>query len=230
MAHTQQGKILGTMGYMSPEQLRGKPADYRSDLFSFGVVLYEMLCGERPFQGDSMADTMSAILKEDPRQLARPDRAIPPELERVVKHCLEKRPEDRFQSTRDVAFALEALSGVREMDLDEVVPAAPKKKTGAIRTSKILRAAAATIPTFRQLTFRRGTVFSARLAPDGSTVIYSAAWDGEPVELFSTRAGFPESRSLGFRHTHLYCISSTGELAVSLDSRFTSHRQFVGTL
>src|SRR5207249_1540476 len=83
------------------------------------------------------------------------------------------------------------------------VPAAPKKKTGAIRTSKILRAAAATIPTFRQLTFRRGTVFSARLAPDGSTVIYSAAWDGEPVELFSTRAGLPESRSLGFRHPRL---------------------------
>src|SRR5439155_1364740 len=85
MAHTQDGKILGTMGYMSPEQLRGKPADYRSDLFSFGVVLYEMLCGERPFQGDSMADTMSAILREDPRELARSDRVIPPALERVVK-------------------------------------------------------------------------------------------------------------------------------------------------
>src|SRR5438876_1159646 len=85
MAHTQEGKILGTMGYMSPEQLRGKPADYRSDLFSFGVVLYEMLCGERPFQGDSMADTMSGILRGDAPELAGSDGHIPPALGGLVR-------------------------------------------------------------------------------------------------------------------------------------------------
>jgi serine/threonine protein kinase len=226
---TQEGKMLGTMGYMSPEQLRGQPTDYRSDLFSFGVVLYEMLSGERPFQRDSTADTMSAILKEDPRELSRPDRAIPPALERIIQHCLEKRPEDRFQSTRDVAYAIESLSALGDAEPEDRAGTAAKKKS-ATRASKTQRVPALSIPTFRQLTFRRGTIFSARLAPDGHTIVYSAAWDGEPVEIFSTRSGFPESRSLGFRNAHLYGISSSGELAVSLDSRFVSHRQFVGTL
>ena len=229
VAHTQEGRILGTIGYMSPEQLRGQAADYRSDLFSFGVVMYEMLCGERPFQGDSMADTMSAILKDDAPELARSDRPIPPALERLVRHCLEKLPEDRFQSTRDVAFAIEALSGVQDSEPSGTAAPAAKKKPAA-RTTKIVRSQISTVPTFRQLTFRRGTVFSARLAADGHTIVYSAAWDGEPVEIFSTRSGFPESRPLGFRNAHLHGVSSSGELAVLLDSRFLSHRQFAGTL
>ena len=103
---------MGTLGYMSPEQVRGKPADARSDIFSFGAILYEMLSGKRAFHGDSAADTMSAILKEDPPDLSVTNQSISPGLERIVRHCLEKNPEQRFHSAHDVAFDLEALSGV----------------------------------------------------------------------------------------------------------------------
>jgi serine/threonine protein kinase/Tol biopolymer transport system component len=109
-AATGHGTILGTMGYMSPEQLRGQPIDARSDLFSFGVVLYEMLSGRRPFHGETTADTISAVLREDPPELVATGRDVPPVLERIVRHCLEKDPAARFQSARDVEFALESLS------------------------------------------------------------------------------------------------------------------------
>ena len=99
---TGAGVVLGTVGYMSPEQVRGDPADHRSDIFSFGSVLYEMLSGRRPFAGETSAEVMTAILKEDPPELAKPD--VPPGLERVVRRCLEKRPEERFQSARDIAL------------------------------------------------------------------------------------------------------------------------------
>ena len=104
--------MLGTLGYMSPEQVRGRSADARSDIFSFGAILYEMLSGKRAFHGDSAADTMSAILKEDPPDLSVTNQNISPGLERIVRHCLEKNPEQRFHSAHDVAFALEALSGI----------------------------------------------------------------------------------------------------------------------
>ena len=103
--------MLGTLGYMSPEQVRGKAADARSDIFSFGSILYEMLSGKRAFHGDSAADTMSAILREDPPDLSVTNQSISPGLERVVRHCLEKNPERRFQSARDLAFNLGELSG-----------------------------------------------------------------------------------------------------------------------
>ena len=109
-AGTEPGVILGTIGYMSPEQVRGKPADPRSDIFSFGAILYEMLSGKRAFQGDSAADTMSAILKEDPQELSVTNKNVPPGLERIVRHCLEKSPDERFHSAHDLAFQLEALS------------------------------------------------------------------------------------------------------------------------
>jgi serine/threonine-protein kinase len=107
--HTSPWTVLGTTGYMSPEQARGEEADYRSDIFSFGVILYEMLVGERAFEGQSRADVMAAILKEEPPALAgkRPD--IPESLNRIVARCLEKRPEERFQSARDLAFALDSM-------------------------------------------------------------------------------------------------------------------------
>jgi eukaryotic-like serine/threonine-protein kinase len=108
---TDPGVVMGTIGYMSPEQLRGKPTDHRSDIFSFGAILYEMLSGKRAFRGESTADTMSAILREDPPDLAETNKNINPALERVVNHCLEKNPEERFHSARDLAFAIEALSG-----------------------------------------------------------------------------------------------------------------------
>ena len=107
---TQTGKVLGTVSYMSPEQVRGRTVDHRSDLFSLGVVLYEMLSGARPFRGDTAPDTQSAILNIEPPDLQVGERAIPPGLERVVRRCLEKLPEQRFQSASDLAFALDALS------------------------------------------------------------------------------------------------------------------------
>ncbi|HEY6148764.1 MAG TPA: serine/threonine-protein kinase, partial [Thermoanaerobaculia bacterium] len=111
-AGTEPGVVLGTLGYMSPEQVRGRLADARSDIFSFGAILYEMLAGQRAFKGDSAADTMSAILKEDPPDISLTNQNVPPGIERIVRHCLEKNPEQRFQSARDLAFDLEALSGV----------------------------------------------------------------------------------------------------------------------
>src|SRR2546426_2288024 len=108
---TDPGVVMGTIGYMSPEQLRGRPTDHRSDIFSFGAILYEMLSGKRAFRGESTADTMSAILREDPPDLSETNKTVSPSLERVVHHCLEKNPEERFHSARDLAFAIESLSG-----------------------------------------------------------------------------------------------------------------------
>src|ERR1035441_10604155 len=109
---TEAGTVLGTAGYMSPEQVRGKEADQRSDIFAFGAILYEMLAGKRAFHGDSAADTMSAILKEEPPELSETNRNVSPALERIVRHCLEKNPAERVQSARDVAFNLEALTDI----------------------------------------------------------------------------------------------------------------------
>src|SRR3989442_2288323 len=108
---TDPGTVVGAMGYMSPDQLKGRPADHRSDIFSFGAILYEMLSGKRAFRGDSMAETMSAILREDPPDLSETNKTVSPALERLVRHCLEKNPEERFHSARDLAFAIESLSG-----------------------------------------------------------------------------------------------------------------------
>ena len=108
---TEPGVVLGTLGYMSPEQVKGKKADARSDIFSFGAVLYEMISGSRAFHRDSAAETMSAILREEPPDLSATNKNVAPGLDRVVRHCLEKNPEERFHSAHDLAFDLEALSG-----------------------------------------------------------------------------------------------------------------------
>ncbi|HWN98600.1 MAG TPA: protein kinase [Blastocatellia bacterium] len=108
---TDPGMVMGTVGYMSPEQVRGRPVDHRADIFSFGAILYEMLTGKRAFHGESPAETMSAILREDPPDLSESNKNLTPALERVVRHCLEKNPEERFHSASDLAFAIEALSG-----------------------------------------------------------------------------------------------------------------------
>src|SRR6266496_584448 len=108
---TEPGVVLGTLGYMSPEQVRGRPADSRSDIFAFGAILYEMLSGKRAFHGDSAADTMSAILTKEPPDLSETNRNIAPALERLVRHCLEKNPEERFHSAHDLAYDIAALSG-----------------------------------------------------------------------------------------------------------------------
>jgi serine/threonine protein kinase len=112
--HTDSGTVMGTTGYMSPEQVRGRGIDHRSDIFSFGAVLYEMISGRRAFRGDSAIETLNAILKEEPSELTSLGVNASPALERVIWHCLEKAPERRFQSASDVAFALDALSGVSD--------------------------------------------------------------------------------------------------------------------
>jgi eukaryotic-like serine/threonine-protein kinase len=109
---TDPGTVMGTVGYMSPEQVRGQAVDHRTDIFSFGAVLYEMLSGRRAFRGDSAIETLNAILKEEPAELTSSSPNVAPALERVVWHCLEKTPERRFQSAGDIAFALESLSGI----------------------------------------------------------------------------------------------------------------------
>ena len=128
--NTDPGVIMGTVGYMAPEQLRGRSADHRSDIFSFGAILYEMLSGKRAFRGESTADTMSAILREDPPDLSETNKNIAPALERVVNHCLEKNPEERFHSASDLAFAIEALSGssVLSGPTTGVLSAAPESR------------------------------------------------------------------------------------------------------
>jgi serine/threonine protein kinase/Tol biopolymer transport system component len=135
---TDPGAVMGTVGYMSPEQLRGQVVDHRSDIFAFGAILYEMLSGKRAFHGGSAAETMSAILKEDPPDLSATSRTIAPALERVVHHCLEKSPEERFQSARDLAFDLQALSGTSSQTTSTSLTASSFWKRGWERTAWLL--------------------------------------------------------------------------------------------
>src|ERR1043166_1178533 len=128
---TDPGKVMGTVGYMSPEQVKGRAVDHRSDIFSLGTVLYEMLSGRRAFHGESAAETMSAILKEDPSELSETNQTISPALERLGNHCLEKNPEARFHSASDLAFALGALSGSTSVSTQTVI--APATTTQWIR-------------------------------------------------------------------------------------------------
>src|SRR5262250_3126868 len=125
---TEPGVVLGTMGYMSPEQVRGKAADRRSDLFSFGAIFYEMLSGQRAFRGDTAADTITAILTKEPPDLSQTNKDIHPGLDRILRHCLEKNPEERFESARDVAFDLEALSNISGASAATGVHALPARR------------------------------------------------------------------------------------------------------
>ncbi|MFY9550806.1 MAG: protein kinase, partial [Thermoanaerobaculia bacterium] len=225
---TEPGVVLGTLGYMSPEQVRGKPADARSDIFSFGAILYETLSGNRAFRGDSAADTMSAILKEDPPDLSVTNQNISPGLERIVRHCLEKAPEQRFRSAHDLAFDLEALSGIsgvpglarKTPDLlvgrrfGSLFIAAAALAACVVLGHFLWRPAVSEPPNFKRLTFRRGTIWSARFAPEGRTIVYSAAWEGKPMELFSARPDSPEYRPLGFKEASILAISGSGEMAL----------------
>src|SRR5436190_1941742 len=115
--HTDPGAVMGTVGYMSPEQVRSQPIDHRSDIFSFGAVLYEMLSGRRAFHRDSAVETLNAILKDDPTELTETSPKINPALDKIVRRCLEKKPERRFHSAHDLGFALEALTAASDSSL-----------------------------------------------------------------------------------------------------------------
>jgi hypothetical protein len=226
-AHT----VLGTAGYMAPEQVRGLVADHRADIFAFGCVLYEMLAGARAFRRDTAADTFLAILRDEPLPLTLSD-PVGPVLDGIVRRCLEKQPEDRFQSARDLGFALEALASP-----SNVGPTAAPMQRRSSRARKVLgplvvgglvglaliahfaftageRTARHGPPKLTRLTFQRGVILSARFTSDGETVIYSASWEGRPFELFALRLGDPEARPLGITNADLSAISPSGELAL----------------
>lgn len=240
-AGTEPGTVMGTVGYMSPEQVRGRDADHRSDIFSFGAVFYEMLAGKRAFKGDSAVETMSAVLREDPPDLVETGRSISPPLDRIVRHCLEKSPPARFQSAGDIAFDLEALSGTSQSQ--PALAARARRSVGwrviaAIAAVPVLvaagiaigrRGARSTLPSYQQLTFQRGTIVSARFAPDGATILYGASWAGRPFEVFSVRPESQLSRPLGFIGDIL-SISQAGDMALSLGRHFISSFDCSGTL
>jgi len=246
---TDPGTVLGTAGYMSPEQLRGEEVDARSDIFSLGAMLYEMYAGRRAFAGRSAVETMSAILREEPAELASSVKGVSPAIERVIRRCLEKNPLERFQSARDVTFALEAVSTATS-NAHEAMTAAPapsgrRVALGAAIASIALASALVAggtyvavrrltppplQPTIKQLTFRSGTVRGARFAPDGKSVIYGAAWEGRPIELYSVREQSPESSAVSLPQADLFAISSTGELAIGLKATSNGPFFVAGTL
>jgi Tol biopolymer transport system component len=224
---TDAGTVMGTVNYMAPEQLKGESADRRTDLFSFGVVLHEMLSGLSPFRRTTPAETMSAILREDPPALPE---STPPGLALLVRHALEKNPGDRFQSARDLGFALEALSSLSgpAKPADETIrgrrrPSAVVLAVGALVAAALLvaafavgrRASVAPVVTFKRLTFQRGRILSARFAPDGQTILYAASWEGRKPEIYSTRIDSTESRPLGIPDvSDVFSVSASAELLV----------------
>ncbi|HET7453648.1 MAG TPA: serine/threonine-protein kinase, partial [Thermoanaerobaculia bacterium] len=180
-AATEPGVVMGTVGYMSPEQVRARPADHRSDIFSFGTILYEMLSGRRAFRGDSAAETMAAIAKEEPPELSSTSAGISPALDGIVRHCLEKNPGERFQSARDLAFDLQTLSTSSDLRSGRAAAAGgprslrlPVIAAGGLALAAVLAIAAAYRlgttagyrrarehpPSFQRVTFRRGTILN----------------------------------------------------------------------
>jgi serine/threonine protein kinase/WD40 repeat protein len=246
-AETGPGVVMGTVGYMSPEQVRGLTSDHRSDIFSLGAILYEMLAGQRAFKSDSAVETMSAILKHHPPELAKVVEDLPPSVDRIVQHCLEKDPEQRFQSAQDLAFQLEALQQTSISSVTsahDLLPAVRKKTSsswllfaavagligGALGMFLVTRPEPPDALNFQRLSFRRGLVWSARFAPDGQGIIYGAAWGGQPVELFTTSPDSPESRPLQLGSADLLSISPSGEMAISVNRHYVVGWESEGTL
>jgi serine/threonine protein kinase/Tol biopolymer transport system component len=234
-ALTGVGKIVGTVGYMSPEQVRPSEVDHRSDIFSFGSVLYEMLAGKRPFAGPTTADTMAAILNLDPPALTKTNSTVSAAFDRIVMHCLEKRAENRFQSARDLVFDLESLSAAPSAPSGEGTPVTLLRSPaiailagillgGVIVFSgmKLKQPQVRELPSFKQVTFRRGKIGVARFVPDGQTIIYSAATEGRHNRIFSARLGNPEVQALDLPEGDIAAVSRLGEMAVVLRHSYTS--------
>jgi serine/threonine protein kinase/Tol biopolymer transport system component len=244
---TEPGTLLGTVGYMSPEQVRGKTTDHRADIFAFGAIVYEALSGQRAFQGDAPAETLAAILKEDPPPLSQLNPAVPPALERIVQRCLEKSPDERFQSARDLAFALESLSGSTS-SVERALAVETRSWTrvpawllaaaalvagvvlGAVAVSRWFARAPAPLASFQRVTFGRGTVRGARFTPDGQSIVYGAAWNGQPLRMFQARLDTLGSSPLTLPDGNILAISPRSELAVSVDHQFDSTWMGSGTL
>jgi serine/threonine protein kinase/WD40 repeat protein len=229
---TAPGTVMGTVGYMAPEQVRGQAVDHRADLFSLGAVMYEMLSGRRAFQSSSSIETLNAILKDDPPELSTSGRMIPPALQRIVEHSLEKNPESRFQSARDLAFHLEAISSSDSGTSRSLAPARKRRvAVPLLIAAAIALAGAASFiaasrmskpkqPSLRQLSFLRGTIRTARFAPDGQTIIYGAAIAGRPIKIFQTRLNDNGSAPMSLPDGDILSIAPNGELAVSVGRTF----------
>jgi Tol biopolymer transport system component len=221
---TEAGTVMGSVSYMAPEQLRGESADRRTDLFSLGVVLHEMLSGQGPFRRTTAAETMSAILKDEPPPLPE---GIPPGLALVAGRCLEKNPEDRFQTASDLGFALGTLLGAVSPVAEPATASSRPRRLGLALVSLgiiagfgatyVLGRRAGLTPSarYKRLTFRRGLVSAARFAPDGQTILYTASWEGHPREVFSTRSDSKESRPFGVPGvSDIFSVSPSAELLV----------------
>ncbi|HEY3741010.1 MAG TPA: protein kinase [Bryobacteraceae bacterium] len=234
----QPGMLMGTIGYMSPEQIRSKDVDARSDIFTMGLVLYEMVAGHRAFQGDSAITVLNGLLSLEPPELG-PE--VPVSLRQVIAHCLEKNPDLRFQSARDLAFSLQSMSstGVYPTGVHLSFDRPPKplyKRRGFF--AAIAGGAAAAVggffagrllpggggagssAIFRPLTIEHGFVSSARFAPSGRTAVYNAGWRGAPSDIFTAPIAGGDSTSSGLQNVELFSVSSKGELAVATSSHF----------
>jgi len=225
---TTPGHVMGTVGYMAPEQVRGQGADHRSDIFALGAILYEMLTGKRAFKRDSSVETMNAILKEEPPELDATVPGLTPGLDRVVRHCLEKNSVQRFQSASDIAFDLETISS--HSGTGSRLKVVAQERQGywkpAVITLLVAAALAATYylarksapavaPRFHQLTFQRGTIYGAKFAPDGQSILFSAAWNGAPKpQIYTTRTDALMSRPIDLQDSQVLGISSKGEMAI----------------
>src|SRR5262245_32016490 len=232
-AGTEAGVVLGTVGYMSPEQALGEALDFRSDQFSFGAILYEMVAGTRAFARRSAPETMTAIIREEPEPLAKAAPNSPLPLRWIVERCLAKEREERYGSTKDLAYDLARLrDGLTDGSLSgtaaapAVLPEAKRPArlglalgiaclvVGAAAAALALRHSRQAPPTYRPLSFHRGAIGNARIASDGKTVFYTAAWEGKAPQIYSTRIDSPESTALPLPSADLLSISGTGKLAI----------------
>ncbi len=227
---TTAGAVLGTIQYMSPEQIEGRPADARSDLFALGTVLYEAATGKRPFEGKSQISVASAILEKEPEPISAIQPLTPPGLEYVVKTCMAKNPDDRFQSAHDVKLQLQWIAREPALGKEPSATAVEKKKSLAAVIPWILAGVLALLaagafflanreqpqPHFTAVTYREGTLENARFSHDGQTIVYSGQWEDDPPQVSLARVGSPESRPLGIGTASLAAISSSDQLAVLL--------------
>lgn len=235
---TKSGLVVGTVAYMSPEQLRGKAVDHRSDIFSVGAIFYETVSGRRAFRGETEVDTMTAVLREEPPEIELHDNSVPQAVRDIIRHCLEKEPENRFQSVRDLVFALETLSGLSASASSRYVFSRRRTAVLPWAVAAVLLAVALVLLgtqlrrqappiSYRRVTFEEGTVYSARYAPDGQSFIYTAAWNGKQPQIYSTVGNSLLAQPLGLTDARLLAISKTNELAVVLRGSHMGHLETV---